>query len=115
MCVTSNLMTSALPRTIFPAHKVGIHLDHPFHTWFAAAVVPARTQAGPVIYPPAFFDVHVFHVFQAQLGQSQGLRVLLADTTCGFETHATRVTNNLGRTEGLVFQFMASASKWGFP
>lgn len=60
MCVTSSFMTLVLPQTSFSAHKVGIHLDHPFHTWFAAAVVPARTQAGPVITHLLLFGVHVF-------------------------------------------------------
>jgi hypothetical protein len=107
MCVTSNFMTLVLPQTSFSAHKVGIHLDHPFHTWFVAAVVPARTQAGPVI-------THLCLAFTSSSPTwpipTLGLRVLLADTTCGSETHATRVTNNTWRTEGLVFQFMSSAS-----
>lgn len=34
---------------IYLFSQVGIHLDHPFHTWFVAAVVPVQTQGWPEI------------------------------------------------------------------
>ena len=75
--------------------KVGIHLDHPFHSWFSAAVVPVWTQARYVCYYTAcMFCLMSMSEEQTQPALSLGICVLLADTTCRSETHATRIANN---------------------